>query len=223
MMIIDRSKLTKSMAKYVETKDKNPDALLFYQLGDFYEMFFDDAIITSKVLDLTLTGKDCGLPERAPMCGIPIHAIDNYLPKLVQAGYKVVLCNQISEPDPKGKELVQRDIVKIVTAGTLTENLDEKRNNYIMSIARLKEKIALAYADITTGKLNLLCVDSPKELEDAIARISPAEIICNRDAKDLEEFIQGVKLNIVPKFAIFETTSYQFEKAEKLLCQQRSV
>ncbi|MBP3631213.1 MAG: DNA mismatch repair protein MutS, partial [Clostridia bacterium] len=140
-MLIDRSKLTKSMLKYVETKDKNPDALLFYQLGDFYEMFFDDAIITSKVLDLTLTGKDCGLPERAPMCGIPIHAIDNYLPKLVQAGYKVVLCNQVSEPNPKSKELVERDIVKIVTAGTLTDNLDDKRNNYIMSVAKQKEKI----------------------------------------------------------------------------------
>ncbi len=216
-MIIDRNKLSKAMLKYVETKDKNPDALLFYQLGDFYEMFFDDAIITSKVLDLTLTGKDCGLSERAPMCGIPIHAIDNYLPKLVQAGYKVVLCNQVSEPNPKSKELVERDIVKIVTAGTLTDNLDDKRNNYIMSIAKQKEKIALAYADITTGKLNLLNVESPKDLEDAIARVCPAEIICNREAKEVEEFIVGIKLNIVPKFAIFETASYGFEKAEKVL------
>lgn len=216
-MIIDREKLTKSMQKYCETKDKNPDALLFYQLGDFYEMFFDDAIITSKVLDLTLTGKDCGLPERAPMCGIPIHAIDNYLPKLVQAGYKVVLCNQVSEPDPKKKELVERDIVKIVTAGTLTENLDEKRNNYIMSIAKQKEKIALSYADITTGKLCLLNIDTPKDLEDAIARISPAEIICNQEAKELEEFILGVRLNIVPKFSVFATQSYNYQKAEAVL------
>ena len=216
-MLIDRSKLTKSMLKYVETKDKNPDALLFYQLGDFYEMFFDDAIITSKVLDLTLTGKDCGLPERAPMCGIPIHAIDNYLPKLVQAGYKVVLCNQVSEPNPKSKELVERDIVKIVTAGTLTDNLDDKRNNYIMSVAKQKEKIALAFADITTGKLNLLNVDTPKDLEDAIARVCPAEIICNQEAKELESEILGIRLNIVPKFAVFNTMSYSFDKAEKVL------
>ena len=123
---INRDDLSPMMKGYYDVKSEHPNELVFYQLGDFYEMFFDDAIITSSCLELTLTGRDCGLDERAPMCGIPIHAIDNYLPKLVQAGYKVVLISQVSDPVANSKELVERKITKIVTAGTITENIDEK-------------------------------------------------------------------------------------------------
>ena len=133
-MKVQEKQLSPMMRHYIQMKEKHPDSILFYRLGDFYEMFFDDAIKASKILDLTLTGRDCGLEERAPMCGVPFHAADNYIAKLVEAGEKVAICEQLEDPVP-GKKLVERDVVKIVTAGTLTEEslIDERKNNFILS------------------------------------------------------------------------------------------
>lgn len=213
---VKRDYLSPMMKGYYDVKKEHPNELVFYQLGDFYEMFFDDAIITSSVLELTLTGRDCGLGQRAPMCGIPIHAIDNYLPKLVQMGYKVVLISQTSEPTKGSKELVERNITKIVTAGTLTENLDERKNNYILSVAFKKDVIGIAYCDITTGKLNMLEVASIKEFSDTINRIMPSEIICNTEAKALESGIKEVALSILPTFYVYQTPAYEFSRAERV-------
>ena len=144
--------MTPMMLQYLEIKKQYPDAFLFYRLGDFYEMFFDDAIKASSLLELTLTGRDCGLEERAPMCGVPFHAADSYIAKLVSMGEKVAICEQLTSPT--GKDLVVRDVVKIVTAGTVTNNelIDDKTNNFIASVYCLDDKFALSWADITTGE-----------------------------------------------------------------------
>ena len=149
---MDINKLSPMMQKYFETKQDYPDCIIFYRLGDFYEMFFEDAIKASKLLDLTLTGRDCGLEERAPMCGVPFHAADTYIAKLVSLGEKVAICEQLEQPQ-KGVKLVKRDVIKVVTAGTITENglLDERKNNYILSITSIDDEVALSWSDITTG------------------------------------------------------------------------
>lgn len=220
---VKKDDLSPMMKGYYSVKEQHPNELVFYQLGDFYEMFFDDAIITSSVLELTLTGRDCGLKQRAPMCGIPIHAIDNYLPKLVQAGYKVILISQTTEPTKSSKELVERNITKIVTAGTLTENLDERKNNYILSVAYKKDVIGIAYSDITTGKLNMLEVKTIKEFSDAVNRIMPSEIICNPEAKCLESQVHEVALSILPAFYVYQTPAYERSRAEKVIKKQFNI
>ncbi len=140
------------MKHYLSLKENYKDCIIFYRLGDFYEMFFEDAVTASGILGLTLTGRDCGLEERAPMCGVPFHAADLYISKLVSAGQKVAICEQLTEP--KKGELVQRDIIKIVTAGTITNNelLDEKSNNFLCSVYIDKTSASMAWADITTGE-----------------------------------------------------------------------
>ncbi len=214
---VNRDKLSPMMRAYYDTKQQYSDSLLFYQCGDFYEMFFDDAVTTSRVLDLALTSKDCGLEKKAPMCGLPIHAINNYLSKLVQAGYKVVLVSQVGDPKlVTGKDLVKREVSKIVTAGTLTENIDEKKNNYILSAVMNKGEIALAYADITTGKLNVLEVASPKAFNDAVNRVCPSEIICNEEGKSLEAFVPEVRLSVLPNFYVFQSPAYDYARAQKI-------
>lgn len=216
-IIAQKEKYSPMIRKYLDACQIYSDAILFYQLGDFYEMFFDDAIIASKVLDLTLTGKECGKGnDRAPMCGIPIHAIDNYLPKLVQAGYKVAVCNQMGDPSlVKPSEIMEREVVKIVTAGTLTDSLDEKTNNYIMSVVKKGDKIGVAYADITTGKLNVLGVSTVKALEDTLSRVKPSEIIANSEALVMADKIQMIKLGIVPKFSAYSDYAFGFNQAIK--------
>ena len=145
--------VTPMMQNYLDTKEKYKDCILFYRLGDFYEMFFDDAITVSKELELTLTGKDCGLEERAPMCGIPHHAINTYIPKLIEKGYKVAICEQLEDPR-YAKGIVKRDVVKIVTPGTITDltMLDEKKNNYIACIYMERKECAISFCDISTGE-----------------------------------------------------------------------
>lgn len=173
--------LTPMMQQYMEIKEKYDDCILFYRLGDFYEMFFDHAEICSKELELTLTGKDCGLEKRAPMCGIPYHAVNTYIPKMIEKGYKVAICEQVEDPkDAKG--LVKRDVVKIITPGTITEltMLDEKKNNYICSIVYSKDKSSIAFCDISTGEFSVSSVtgiDMEAKLINEIGRISPSELI----------------------------------------------
>ena len=174
------AELTPMMQQYLKTKEEYPDCILFYRLGDFYEMFFEDALTVTKELEITLTGKSCGLEERAPMCGVPFHAAEGYLNKLVSRGYKVAICEQVE--DPKfAKGLVKREVTRIVTPGTnLCINGDERCNNYLMSIAYFSGRIGISIADVTTGDYFLTEVDSNKKLLDEIMKYSPKEIICNQ-------------------------------------------
>ncbi|MDD6492714.1 MAG: DNA mismatch repair protein MutS [Firmicutes bacterium] len=174
------AEMTPMMQQYLETKKEYPDAILFYRLGDFYEMFFEDAITASKELEITLTGKNCGLEERAPMCGIPYHAVDGYLARLVSKGYKVAICEQMEDPK-LAKGIVKREVIRVVTPGTNlnAQTLDEGRNNYLMSIAYFQGKIGISIADVTTGDYYLTEVEDNRKLLDEINKYSPSEIICN--------------------------------------------
>ena len=178
--MIDLSQLSPMMQHYMETKKEYPDCVLFYRLGDFYEMFFDDALTVSKELEITLTGKDCGLSERAPMCGVPFHALDSYLYRLVQKGYKVAIAEQM-EDTRQAKGLVKREVIRVVTPGTITSSqvLDETKNNYLMGIVYMDGIYGISTADISTGDFMVTEVDSDRELFDEINKFSPSEIICN--------------------------------------------
>lgn len=174
------SKLSPMMKLYMETKNEYKDCILFYRLGDFYEMFFDDALIASKELEITLTGKNCGLEERAPMCGVPFHAVGNYLDRLVGKGYKVAVCEQVEDPK-EAKGLVKREVTRIVTPGTnISDNaLSQKDNNYLCSIYYSDNHIGISVADVTTGDYLLTEVTSKALLMDELGRLSPLEIVCN--------------------------------------------
>ena len=168
--------LSPMMQHYIRTKEENKDNILFYRLGDFYEMFFDDAVTVSKELELTLTGKDCGLSERAPMCGIPFHAAEVYVNKLVERGYKVAICEQVEDPKT-AKGIVKREVIRVVTPGTNlnVQALDETKNNYIMAIAYISNKFGIAVADVTTGDFMVTEADTIQALKDEICKFSPAE------------------------------------------------
>lgn len=172
--------LTPMMQQYMETKKQYQDCILFYRLGDFYEMFFDDALTASKELEITLTGKACGLEERAPMCGIPYHAVEGYLTKLVSRGYKVAICEQLEDPK-LAKGLVKRDVIRIVTPGTNlnVQSLEASKNNFLMCITYMPAKIGISVADVTTGDYYLTEVEDLKKLNDEIMKYEPSEIICN--------------------------------------------
>ena len=174
------AELTPMMQQYMETKEQYKDCILFYRLGDFYEMFFDDALTASRELEITLTGKNCGLEERAPMCGVPYHAVDTYLNRLVSKGYKVAICEQVEDPK-QSKGIVKREVIRIVTPGTNlnTQALDETKNNYIMCIVYADEQYGVSSADVTTGDYSVTEIDSVQKLQDEIYKISPSEIICN--------------------------------------------
>ncbi|MCM1133218.1 MAG: DNA mismatch repair protein MutS [Ruminococcus flavefaciens] len=201
-MDIDRSKISPMMQQYLEIKDKHSDCILFFRLGDFYEMFFDDAITASKALELTLTGRDCGLEERAPMCGVPYHACDVYIKKLIDMGYKVAVCEQLTDPS-ESKGIVVRDVIRIVTPGTLTESsmLDDGKNNYICSIFynEAENTCGIASADISTGDADL-SIFQGKDLEAGIinelSRCQPAEIIFPESFLSLKNVADFIKLRL---------------------------
>ena len=206
------STVTPMMQSYLDTKEKYNDCILFYRLGDFYEMFFDDAITVSKELELTLTGKDCGLDERAPMCGIPHHALNTYLPKLVEKGYKVAICEQM-EDAKQAKGLVKRDVVKIVTPGTITEltMLDEKKNNYIAALYLDKKEGAISFCDISTGEFLVSSVsglDVNTKILNEVARIAPTELIIPDETKENSIFFK--ELNRV--FNMYTSSYNNFEE-----------
>ena len=177
---MDLTGLTPMMQKYMETKKEYEDCILFYRLGDFYEMFFEDALKASKALEITLTGKACGLEERAPMCGVPYHAAETYLTKLVNKGFKVAICEQVEDPKT-AKGLVKREVVRVVTPGTNinTQSLEETRNNFLMCVTYTPNKIGLAVCDVTTGDFYLTEVDDLKKMMDELMKYEPSEIICN--------------------------------------------
>ena len=206
------------MKLYLETKEEYKDCILFYRLGDFYEMFFDDAILVSKELELTLTGKSCGMEERAPMCGVPFHAADTYINRLIANGHKVAICEQVEDPK-QAKGLVKREVIRIVTPGTNIdmESLDDTRNNYIMCIVCVSDRFGVSIADITTGEYRLTEIGSVRKLTDEIFKYSPKEIVCNEafllSGIETEELGQKLQLSLYP----LESWYFDDDSCENLL------
>jgi len=206
------AELTPMMQQYMETKAQYKDCILFYRLGDFYEMFFEDAITVTKELDITLTGKNCGLEERAPMCGVPYHAVEGYLNRLVQKGYKVAICEQVEDPK-LAKGIVKREVVRIVTPGTNLnmQALDESKNNYIMCIVYIGDHYGLSVADVTTGDYFVTELDSTRKLLDEVAKFAPSEIICNESM-----YVSGVDLEDLKNrlgIAVYALDAWYFDDA----------
>ena len=177
---MNTEKMSPMMVQYLETKKEYPNCILFYRIGDFYEMFFEDARTAAEELDLVLTGKDCGLEERAPMCGVPFHAADNYITKLVRKGYSVAIGEQVEDPKA-AKGLVKREVIRVVTPGTICANeaLDEGKNNYLMCVVYDSERYGISAVDVSTGDYLVTEVAEPRELYDEINRFMPSELICN--------------------------------------------
>ena len=215
---MDEAKLSPMMRQYLESKKEVPDALLFYRIGDFYEMFFEDAIKASKALDLVLTGKDCGLEERAPMCGIPYHAADSYVSKLVSQGFKVAIGEQVEDPK-LAKGLVKREIIRVITPGTQTEEtaLEEGKNNYLSAIYPGNSGIGIATVDISTGELYSLSVSDSKELLDEISRFSPKEILCPIGFLEDKELSSALDSRFSLSITEKEKEYFGKEEADKIL------
>ncbi|MCQ5034146.1 DNA mismatch repair protein MutS [Coprococcus sp. DFI.6.81] len=204
------------MKQYMQTKEEYKDCILFYRLGDFYEMFFDDALTASKELEITLTGKNCGLEERAPMCGIPYHAVDSYLNRLVSKGYKVAICEQVEDPKT-AKGIVKREVIRVVTPGTNldTQGLDETKNNYIMCIVYMADRYGLSVADVTTGEYLVTELDSQTKLMDELYKFMPSEIVCNEAF-----YMSGLDLDDLKNrlhMAIYSLEAWYFDDA---LCRE---
>ena len=221
--------LSPLMQYYLSLKEQYPDTIILCRLGDFYEVFFEDAKTVSDILDLTLTGRACGLEERAPMCGVPFHALDAYLSKLIQAGKKVAICEQLSDPDktPKG-EMVERGIIRIVTPGTVIEDtiLSEKDNNYLASVYANEKEFSISWVDVSTGEFNTLQLPfkSFSDLEDLLMTIKPAEIICNDVVYQNCKGLQSVAMGKLPSFQRYPEQLFDRQTAyNKLLKQFRVV
>ncbi len=202
------TELTPMMQQYMETKKQYPDCILFYRLGDFYEMFFEDALTASRELEITLTGKNCGLEERAPMCGVPYHAVEGYLSRLVSKGYKVAICEQMEDPK-LAKGLVKRDVVRIVTPGTNlnVQAMEATKNNFLMCIAYFTGKTGISVADVTTGDYYVTEVEDSRKLLDEINKYHPSEIICNdaffvsgMDLEDLRARLSVAVYSLEPQY-----------------------
>lgn len=222
---MNQDNLSPMMGKYLETKEQYKDCILLYRLGDFYEMFFEDALKASKLLDLTLTGKKCGLQERAPMCGVPYHAVDSYIAKLLAAGEKVAICEQLTEPK-KGKDLVERDVVRVITPGTAMDTgmIEDNRSNFIASVC-CDDKIGVAICDLSTGDFfvtELNGVAYIKDLQEFLVSYKPAEIICNHNAEEISTNIESIKAGYLPNFSHYEESNYDKNVSkEKLLNHYR--
>ena len=226
-MIVDKEKCSPMMKKYLETKEQYNDCILFYRLGDFYEMFFDDAILVSRELEITLTGKDCGLEERAPMAGIPFHAAENYIARLVSKGYKVAICEQLEDPKTT-KGIVKRGVIKVVTPGTVVESnmLEERKNNYIMSIYKAGLYFGIAISDISTGEFYSTEIKENNNfslLMDEISRYSPAEIVANKLMNESTEEITKIKTRFPETYITSCDESYFSEDISKVIQDFRLV
>ncbi|MBP8968449.1 MAG: DNA mismatch repair protein MutS [Lachnospiraceae bacterium] len=190
----DINDVSPMMQNYLETKKQYPDSILFYRIGDFYEMFFDDAVQVSRELELVLTGKSCGLEERAPMCGVPFHAADTYISRLVSKGYKVAICEQVEDPK-LAKGLVKREVIKVVTPGTNINSLtlDSGRNNYLMCICYQDNEIGISVVDVSTGEFLVSEVSSVNQIGDFLGRFEPSEIICNNAFSVQSDLLNSIK------------------------------
>ncbi len=211
--------LVPMMKQYLQIKEQYKDAVLLYRLGDFYECFFDDAVIASRELDLVLTGKDCGMEERAPMCGVPFHAADNYIAKLIQRGYKVAVCEQMTQPGGKG--LIEREVVRVITPGTLVDAtmLEGDINNFLACIALVDGFIGVAWTDISTGEFNHTFMDArlSVKVNEILARINPAEIICNESMLAESVNLSMVKFGTLCPFTLFNEVAFDYENASLII------
>jgi len=215
--------LSPMMAQYFEIKSQYPGALLFFRLGDFYEMFFDDAKIASEELDLVLTGKDCGQEERAPMCGVPFHSADNYIAKLVSRGYKVAICEQI-EDHKLVKGLVKRDVIRIITPGTVIESnmLDDTVNNYLCSICKGEKETGLCFADVSTCEFHITVVsgeDVEEQIVNQLSTYQPKEIIVNSAALDFNEVAKFTRARLSAELQLLDDNKYDFDEAANLILE----
>lgn len=217
--------MTPMMQQYCKTKEEYKDCILFYRLGDFYEMFFEDALTASRELEITLTGKDCGMEERAPMCGIPYHAYENYMNRLVEKGYKVAICEQVEDPKT-AKGIVKREVIRIVTPGTnmSANSLNETKNNYLMSIYR-GERYGISFADITTGDFYTTEVDRFAKVMDEIAKFAPVEILINEAVTEEEYGEHMTRLDQLhdkehTMVSVMEDWYYESEMDERLIKEQ---
>ena len=217
----DRSKLSPMMQQYLSMKDEHRDQILMFRLGDFYEMFFDDAVTASRELELTLTGRDCGLPERAPMCGVPYHSVENYIARLVKKGYKVAICEQMENP-ALAKGMVKRDIVRVVTPGTLMEAnmLEEGSNNYICSLCPAGERCGLAFADISTGSVLVTEVSGEKAAINELGKYAPHEVIYAEELPQLRSVVGFLKDRLCCAAQAGDRDAYTEETAKKLVTEQ---
>ena len=207
--------LSPMMQQYLAVKEKHKDHIVFFRVGDFYEMFFDDAILASEELELTLTGKDCGLPERAPMCGVPYHACETYIQKLLEKGHKVAICEQTEEPT-KGKTLVNRDVIRVVTPGTVMENsmLDESKNNYICSLYIKDSTAWVCFCDISTGTMQTTVVEHgnfENDLKSELFKYSPKEIIINSRLLELKWLTEYIKNILQCSVELYDDSDYNDE------------
>ncbi|MEE5992100.1 MAG: DNA mismatch repair protein MutS [Oscillospiraceae bacterium] len=224
---IDKNKLSPMMQQYLETKKQYSDCIVFYRLGDFYEMFFDDALKVSRDLELTLTGRDCGLSERAPMCGVPYHSAELYIKRLLDFGYRVAICEQMTDP-ALSKGLVEREVIRIVTPGTVIENemLDDASNNYLCSICKAEDGTALCFADLSTGEASVYRMGlqhTPDDIISLLARYSPTEIIFDEHFLDMKEVTQFVKIRLKCVCTLRDADCFNPEKQTDCVCRQFSV
>ncbi len=215
--------LSPMMEQYFEIKSQYPDMLLFFRLGDFYEMFFDDAKIASEELDLVLTGRDCGQEERAPMCGVPFHSADNYIAKLVNRGYKVAICEQLEDPKLV-KGLVKRDVVRIITPGTVIEGsmLDDAVNNYLCCICRNEKETGLCFADVSTAEFHLTSIKDENAQEQIIDKLSayqPREVLVNSSALDFQQVADFIKTRLGTKVQLLDDEKFDFEECTNLILE----
>ena len=217
----DRSKLSPMMQQYLSMKDEHRDQILMFRLGDFYEMFFDDAVTASRELELTLTGRDCGLPERAPMCGVPYHSVDNYIARLVKKGYKVAICEQLENP-ALAKGMVKRDIVRVVTPGTLMEAnmLEEGSNNFICSICPGEERCGLAFADISTGCVLATEVAGETAVINELGKYSPHEVIYQKEFAKMHSAVSFLKDRLCCAAQEGDADAYAAEAARRIVAEQ---
>ncbi len=216
--------LSPMMQQYFEIKKQHPDKILFFRLGDFYEMFFDDARLASKELELTLTGRDCGQEERAPMCGVPFHAYEAYVAKLISKGYKVAICEQMEDP-ASAKGIVKRDVVRVVTPGTVIESsmLKDDKNNYIASIYVADGKAGMCFADISTGTAHTTCLTSAEldaEIISELCRYCPSEVLMNTDVLPLKQVTSYIKQQLACSVELLENTDYDLERTKPVMCEQ---
>ncbi len=218
--------MTPMMEQYFEVKNQYKDYLLFYRLGDFYEMFFDDAIIASRELELTLTGRDCGEEERAPMCGVPFHSAEGYIGRLIEKGYKVAICEQMEDP-ALAKGLVKREVIRVITPGTVIESnlLSEKKNNYLCSVYMNEYECGVAFADISTGQIfaTSFCGDNiAARLKNELGTYNPSEVVTNLSAKKLGEVSDFIRERLHAMLTDNHPTDFQYEDAKLLLEKQFS-
>lgn len=211
------------MEQYFDVKSRYPGMLLFFRLGDFYEMFFDDAKTAADELDLVLTGKECGMDERAPMCGVPFHSADSYIAKLVNRGYKVAICEQLEDPKLV-KGLVKRDVVRIITPGTVIEGnmLDDSTNNYLCCICRDEKETGLCFADVSTAEFHLTAIkgaDSENKIIDQLAAYMPKEVLVNSAALDYARAADFLKARNGTQAQLLEDEKFDYNAATELILE----